>query len=246
MASALLGTVPPVLPGRLLVALAREFGITEGTARVALSRMVDRGELTNHDGTYALSGQLVERQQRQQAGLRPATRSWTGAWEMAVVRPGARTTEDRSALRTALGRLGLSEHREGVWLRPDNLDADRLPAQRRIADAQADRFTARPDGDPVTLTAGLFDLETWADRAMDLITSMKEIQMHLEDDDRTVLVPGFELAAAVLRHFVADPLLPDAVLPDDWPATELRATHARYDVAYRHVLKNFFRDHRES
>ena len=246
MASALLGTVPPVLPGRLLVALAREFGIAEGTARVALSRMVDRGELVNDDGDYALTGPLVERQQRQEAGLRPATRAWSGTWEMAVVRSGARTTEDRSALRTALGRLALREHREGVWLRPDNLDPDRLPTQRRIADEQTDRFSARPDGAPADLAAGLFDLDGWAERAVDLIASMTGIQRQLERDDRSVLVPGFEVAAAVLRHFVADPLLPPAVLPDDWPAAELRATHARYDVAYRRVLKDFFREHGES
>ncbi len=164
IASALLGTVPPVLPGRLLVALAREFGIAEGTARVALSRMVERGELVNDGGHYALAGPLVERQQRQEAGLRPATRTWTGAWEMAVVRPGARTTEDRSALRIALGRLALREHREGIWLRPDNLDPGRLPAQRLIAAEQTDGFSARPDGDPAELAAALFELDEWAAR----------------------------------------------------------------------------------
>ncbi len=165
---------------------------------------------------------------------------------MAVVRPGARPTEDRSALRTALGRLALREHREGVWLRPDNLDPDRLPIQRRIADEQTDRFSARPERDPAALSATLFDLDGWADRALDLIASMTEIQRQLEKDDRSVLVAGFEVAAGVLRHFVADPLLPPDVLPDDWPAVELRATHARYDIAYRRVLKDFFRKHRES
>ena len=246
MASALLGTVPPVLPGRLLVALAREFGIAEGTARVALSRMVERGELVNHDSDYALAGPLVERQQRQEAGLRPATRAWSGAWEMAVVRPGARTTDDRSALRTALDRLGLREHREGVWLRPDNLPPDRLPAQRRVADDQTDRFTARPESDPAALSAALFELDEWADRAAELMTSMRAIQPQLENEDRSVLVPCFEVADAVLRHFVADPRLPPAVLPEDWPAGALRETHAGYDVAYRQVLKDFFSDHRES
>ncbi len=208
--------------------------------------MVERGELANDDGDYTLTGPLVERQQRQEAGLRPATRPWDGDWEMAVVRPGARSTEDRSALRTALDRLALREHREGVWLRPDNLDGDRLPAQRRVADAQTDRFLARPTGDPVALTAELFDLDAWADRAVALTASMATIQRRLDRDDRSVLVPGFELAAAVLRHFVADPLLPAELVPEDWPADALRETHAAYDVAYRQVLKDFFSEHRES
>lgn len=246
MASALLGTVPPVLPGRLLVTLAREFGIAEGTARVALSRMVDKGELTNDHGDYALAGQLIERQERQEAGLRPALRPWSGDWEMVVVRPGARASDERSALRTALTRLGLREYREGVWLRPGNLDPDRLPAQRRIAVGQTDRFEARPDADPCALAATLFELDRWAERARELLAAMGPVQGRLDEDDRTVLVPGFELAAAVLRHFVADPLIPPRLLPADWPAPRLRDTYARYDVAYRRILKDFFREQRES
>lgn len=245
MASALLGTVPPVLPGRLLVALAREFGIAEGTARVALSRMVDRGELTNDHGAYALAGRLVERQERQEAGRRPEVRSWSGDWEMTVVRPGARASDERSALRTALTRLGLREHREGTWLRPDNLDPDRLPAERRVAVEQTDRFTARPDVDPRALTASLFDLDGWAERAGELLAAMAPIEDRLAEHDRTVLVPGFELAAAVLRHFVADPLVPPPLLPDEWPGSELRETYDRYDVAYRRILRDFFREQRE-
>ena len=52
----LLGVHPPRLPGGRIVEWCRRFGIAEGTARVALSRMVDRGELTNHDGVYELAG----------------------------------------------------------------------------------------------------------------------------------------------------------------------------------------------
>ena len=246
MASALLGTVPPILPGRLLVALAREFGIAEGTVRVALSRMVDKGELINDHSDYALAGPLVERQERQEAGQYPELRSWNGDWEMAVVRPGARASDERSALRTALTRLGLREYREGMWLRPDNLDPDRLPAERRVAAEQTDRFVARPDAEPGALAATLFDLDGWAERTHELLAAMAPIQDRLVQHDRTMLVPGFELAAAVLRHFVADPLIAPPLLPDDWPARQLRETYARYDVAYRRILKDFFRDQQES
>lgn len=245
MASALLGTVPPVLPGRLLVALAREFGIADGTARVALSRMVDKGELTNDHGDYALAGPLAERQERQEASRRPAVRSWCGDWEMAVVRPGARASDERSALRTALTRLGFSEYREGMWLRPDNLDPDRLPAERRLAAVQTDRFTARPEAQPRALASTLFDLDGWAHHAGELLAAMVPIEDRLAERDRAVLVPGFQLAAAVLRHFVADPLIPATLLPADWPGPELRETYARYDIAYRRILKDFFREQRE-
>ncbi len=244
IASTLLGTVPPVLPGRLLVTLAREFDIAEGTVRVALSRMVERGELTNDGGTYALAGRMLDRQERQEASLRPSTRPWDGTWELVVIRAGARPTEDRSALRTALGQLGLREHREGVWMRPENLDPGRLPGSRRKAMGQTDRFTARPEGDPVALAATLFDLEPWAATASTLVASMRRMQRRLDDGEHAVLVPGFELAAAVLRHLVADPLVPDELLAPDWPAARLRETYADFDVAYRRVLQAFFREHR--
>jgi phenylacetic acid degradation operon negative regulatory protein len=40
----------------------------------------------------------------------------------------------------------------------------------------------------------------------------------------------------VLRHFVADPLLPREIWPRRWPGDALRADYERYDVAYRGVL----------
>ena len=74
---------------------------------------------------------------------------------------------------------------------------------------------------------------------------MVPIEDRLAERDRAVLVPGFQLAAAVLRHFVADPLIPATLLPADWPGPELRETYARYDIAYRRILKDFFREQRE-
>ena len=69
VASTLLGTQPPVLPGRVLVRLAELFGIAEGTTRVALSRMVAAGELEVDDGRYRLVGPaLLARQATQEHG----------------------------------------------------------------------------------------------------------------------------------------------------------------------------------
>ena len=51
---------------------------------------------------------------------------------------------------------------------------------------------------------------------------------------------GFVLSAAVLRALQADPLLPAALLPADWPGRALRADYDRYDAAYRAVLRTWF------
>ena len=242
VASTLLGTHPPVLPSRLLVAFAAEFDVSEGATRVALSRMVDRGELLATDGSYELCGPLLARQIRQAAGLAPDVAPWDGTWEMYVVRPGARSTADRSGLRRALGHLGLAERREGTWLRPANLAENRLPDTAAVVADQADRFIARPDGSARALTAAIFPLAEWAGRALALREAMAELVDALDGGDRSVLAPGFELAAAVLRHLVADPRLPDELVPADWPAAALRDHYRDYDRRYRAVLRDFFAD----
>ncbi|MEM9464530.1 MAG: PaaX domain-containing protein, C- domain protein [Actinomycetota bacterium] len=243
IASTLLGTVPPRLPGRLLVAFTSEFGIQPGTTRTALSRMVDRGELCHRDGgEYELAGELLARHERQEAGLHPTIHPWDGTWELHVVPPGSRSSSDRAALRRAASHLGLWERRDGVWLRPANLAPDRLPSARAVVDAQTDHFVASPAGDPAALLAELYDLAGWAGRAGDLVAELTETGTALAEPDR--LAEGFVLAAAALRHLVTDPLLPGELEPDGWPASALRAAYGDYLVGYQAGLRAFFRSHR--
>ncbi len=226
------------------MAFAHEFGIAAGTTRVALSRMVERGELArDDDGTYELRGPLLERQRRQEAGLAPITRPWNGDWEIHVVRTGRRGSGDRAALRRAARRLGLRERRDGVWLRPDNLDPARLPNERATLARQADRFFGAPaEGiDPRGLAAEIFDLDAWASAADELGAAIDEMIVAFDDDPDAPLAAGFVLAAEVLRHLVADPLLPPRLCPAGWPAPRLRAAYRDYDAAYRQRLSAFFR-----
>ena len=244
IASTLLGTVPPRLPGRLLAAFTAEFGIQAGATRTALSRMVDRGELRHLDGgEYELSGDLLERHLRQEAGLRPVTHAWDGTWEVHVVTPGSRSSSDRAALRRAADHLGLWERRDGVWMRPANLDPERLPPARAVVDAQTDTWVASPVGDPADLLATLYDLTGWAGRAADLVAELEETGAELSTPDR--LADGFVLAAAALRHLVTDPLLPVELEPEAWPARSLRAAYGRYLDDYQRGLRSFFRQHTE-
>lgn len=236
IASTLLGTVPPRLPGHLLVAFAAQFGVRPGTTRVALSRMVDGGELERaEDGAYALAGDLLDRHQRQEIGLRPSTRPWNGEWELRIVPSGARSSAQRNALRRACRHLGFGERRDGVWMRPDNLAVDRLPGDRAVVDAQTERLTAVPDGDPAQLAAELFDLDQWS-------VDARRLRDLLDNAGNDVpLDRGFELAADALRHLVSDPLLPEELWPGRWPAPRLRTSYAEYLSNYQARLSGFFR-----
>lgn len=243
VASALLGTHPPALPGALLVAFGGRFGIGGGTIRVALSRMAERGELTNRDGVYALAGDLLERQERQdRSRSRLQSTPWDGRWEQAVVTRSGRSAGDRNRLRRSLAALGLGEVREGVWMRPANLEPDRLPTTRAVVDEQAEWFTVVPiDHDSaVALAAELFDLEGWAATGVALQAALRRALAEI-DLDNDALVSGFTVASATLRHLVHDPQLPAELAPRCWPAATLRRSYDDYERAYQQLLRRFFR-----
>jgi phenylacetic acid degradation operon negative regulatory protein len=231
LASTLLGADPPELPVAHLVQLSSLFGINENRARVALSRMVASGEVTTDGaGRYRLSGHLLERQRRQGASRAGRTRRWRGDWQVVVVTTTGSTPEVRTYRRTALAFARLAELREGVWLRPDNLDGA-IPE-----DLGPDIVTlsARPDH-PDQLVTRLWDTAGWAERARGLFDQLTARPPR----DWTDLAPGFVLSASVLRHFQADPLLPPELLAADWPGQDLRALYDDWDTRYRQVLAHW-------
>ena len=235
--STLLGTVPPRMSARRLVAVGALFGIEEGTIRTALTRMVQRGELDVAEGArYELSGALISRQVRQRESRTAATDAWNGRWRMAVVTADGRSSVERAALRHAMERLRFAGQREGVWLRPDNLAADRLPDVMAAASAQCCWYTADPAGDDGELAAALWDLEGWAARAQSLRRELHPLLGRLDDGDTSALAAGFVVSAAVLRHLQADPLLPRELLGRAWPGASLRREYEVYDAAYRRLL----------
>lgn len=240
LASVLLGTDPPRLPTPLLVRTGELFGISEGTVRTALSRMVAAGEATSDGTSYRLAGHLADRQHRQTASRRASVRPWDDTWELAVVGGDRRRAPaDRAALRDALTTLRLAELREGVWARPDNLDPARSPASATIVATWCLRWRGAVPTPPPDV-ASLWDLPGWATEAGALRVELAELQGPLDAGDRGALAPGFITSAAVLRHLQADPLLPTELLPADWPGDALRVDYGRYDTAYRSVLRHWF------
>jgi phenylacetic acid degradation operon negative regulatory protein len=217
------------------------FGISEGTARVAISRMTSAGELVADDGTYRLAGHLLERQARQAVARHALTNPWSGTWRLEVVAAGApRSAAERSELRAAMTALRLAEWREGVWLRPDNLPRDASGPREAVVRAQCQRLDATPEDDAGELAAQLWDLSGWARRARTLVRAIAELQERLDLRDTGALPAGFVVSAAVLRHFLADPLLPVELLPKEWPGPELRQAYERYDRAFKDTWRQAF------
>ena len=236
VASVLLGTHPPRLSAAALVELCGRFGITGGTTRVALSRMVAASELAAEDGHYRLIGEgLLSRQRAQDDALDPpAARPWTGTWHMAVVISSGRAAAERLELRRAFADSRFAQWREGVWLRPDNLGrAVALPSEAPVR-----WLETRPDDDPAALAGELWDLAGWAAWGEALLAAGPE-----EAGDLVAAEPAwsgavFAAAAATLRHVRTDPLLPEMLLPPAWPAERLRARYAHYLTAIQRLVRS--------
>jgi phenylacetic acid degradation operon negative regulatory protein len=209
--SVLLGAHPAWASAADLIRLTSDFGIKEATLRVALTRMVSAGDLVRSADGYRLSDRLLARQRRQDDAMRPKLHAWHGLWTTLIVTSVGTDARARATLRTTLQHKRFGELREGVWMRPDNLglelDGD-LRGRVRIMQARDDA--------PADLAGRLWDLPSWAHTGQRL----------LADISSAADVPArFVLAAAIVRHLLTDPVLPDELLPAEWPGTRLRAVY---------------------
>lgn len=212
--SVLLGAHPAWASASELIRLTADFGIKETALRVALTRMVSGGDLIRSADGYRLSDRLLARQARQDEAMRPRVRPWQGNWHLVIVTSVGTDARTRAALRTTMHDKRFAELREGVWLRPDNLDLE-------LAADVAERvrvLTAR-DGAPAELAGQLWDLTEWAGVGDRLLGEMAEMAEAAD-------IPGqFALAAAMVRHLLSDPMLPEELLPAKWPGARLRSAY---------------------
>jgi phenylacetic acid degradation operon negative regulatory protein len=213
--SVLLGTHPARASAADLVSLTADFGIKETALRVALTRMVGAGDLLRSADGYRLSDRLLARQRRQDEAMHPRVKAWRGCWTTLVVTSVGTDARTRAALRTTLQHKRFAELREGVWMRPDNLDP-------KLGEALGDEVRSRlrvlraRDSDPAELAQQLWDLPGWARTGHELLDAMAKA------DD----VPArFTVAAAMVRHLLTDPMLPDELLPSGWPGAALRTRY---------------------
>jgi phenylacetic acid degradation operon negative regulatory protein len=233
MASLLLGRARPEATARDLVRWCALFGVSEGTARVALHRMVAKGELVAGEGRYRLSGRLERRRGEQERSLQPRTSGWEGSWITAVMTGERSGPRDRAHRRDRLRRAHYAELREGIWTRPDNLGRPALTGVQW--------WHASPDAEPAPLAMRLFRLRAWQRRGAQLVERAERATAALAHGDDGLVADAFVTGALTLRHIHSDPLLPAALLPEDWPASDLRAAYGSFQRAFGAAAAAWFR-----
>ncbi|CAM3518658.1 PaaX family transcriptional regulator C-terminal domain-containing protein [Kibdelosporangium persicum] len=223
------------LPSAALVALLGEFGITEVSARAALSRLSRRGLLelsrTGRHTSYALSGraaQVLAEGLRHIITFGAEELPWSGQWTVAVFSVPEDQRDLRHALRTRLAWLGFASLFDGVWVSPHERVADITSVLAELAIDTATVLRSEViDGSPAGgHPINAWDLDGLRGRYTALIEEYTSVRQRLltgQVGTAEALVLRTALMDAWRRFPGLDPELPAALLPQPWPRAQARA-----------------------
>ncbi|MDP9824158.1 PaaX family transcriptional regulator [Nocardioides massiliensis] len=215
-------------PVAALVRLLAPLDVAAPAVRTAVSRMVRQGWLTPvalpAGAGYAVTERARERLVATAARIyRSETEDWDGTWDVVTLgRFPGRGARDR--VRRALGFLGYAPLADGTWI------AARASSEVRgvLGDEGVSCVQLRAtvaDSDLATVR-GLWDLETLA---RDYVTWQDEARALLSaggggvgDGDEAAFAVRSRLLHSWRKFLFADPGLPPALLPADWPGHDAR------------------------
>ncbi len=231
--SVLLGLRPPSLPVSMIVKTTELFNISEGTTRTAISRMLKSKELKVSGTNYEIASvKHLQRQARQLESLKPKYKTWDeSTWILAIVTQSNREAAERAQLRDDLKFHKFGELKEGVWIRPDNLEENYIKDHKHLS-----WFKSIPEDDPKYLVKKLFKIHSWNTTSIQLTDQLNNLAGPLQQEGARYLKDSFIVMAKVLRHVQDDPLLPRRLLPKDFKGQELRDTYFKFDKIFRNLM----------
>jgi phenylacetic acid degradation operon negative regulatory protein len=211
-----------------LIRLAVPFGINERLVRTATARLAQegwvearrQGKLSEYRLSKAGRERFADATMRIYGG---PTANWTGRWTL-VVLPAMRAA-DRQRLRKELLWQGFGELSSGVFAHPEaqanevalRTSAPPLPANTLVFDANLANHFA-----PAALVALGWDL---ADLGKRYRRFVQRFERALEPLSRMSIEPeaAFVLRTLLIHEYrrlhLRDPLLPQRLLPANWPGT---------------------------
>ncbi|HLS57580.1 MAG TPA: phenylacetic acid degradation operon negative regulatory protein PaaX [Zeimonas sp.] len=221
-----------------VVALVGPLGVNERAVRTAVFRLAQDHWLASQQIGRRSYYRLTEIGRRRVDAAhgriyRHALEPWDGRWTMVAIRHTAADPRARDELRRQLAWLGFGQLASGVMLHPD---PDEAALRELLADAGAIREALVLRG-PAASWLGPEAVRDVIHRSWDLdrvvadygrfLDAFRPVWFALKDADaldpatcfaiRTLLMHGYR------RALLRDPMLPDELLPADWPGTAARA-----------------------
>ena len=207
-------------------------GTDGGVVRTAVSRLAADGWLERDKAGRKSFYRLAPRgRERFEAAVEhvynPHRADATGRFELLLIGDGA----SRDSARAALAEAGFGSPLPGVWVAPEGTSLPSEAADAIRLDVSASDVIGR------RLIAASWALERTAVSYRQFVATFAPLEAWIAAAGE--LVPDDAILARILlihqyrRVILRDPLLPPALLPQDWPAAEARAVCARI---YRALL----------
>ncbi|GAA0363869.1 hypothetical protein GCM10009541_02680 [Micromonospora gifhornensis] len=227
------------LPSTAVIAMLREFGISESSARAALSRLVKRGLIARRGDArppvYHLTPQAIAKHRARMQhflnfGARPP--QWTGAWVLVSFSIPSSGQALRHAVRRSLNALRFAGLYDSVWIRPGSDAAVVRQALdellQHVEDARWSVMHVRFDEESGPHgPASAYDLATLAagySRFVKRYADLREAARNGKVDPVAALVARTSAMDSWRKFADSDPDLPQHLLPQPWPRQQARDT----------------------
>src|SRR5262245_54399719 len=240
------------MPVSALVAAAPLFGIEANALRVAIARLLAKGQIARDErGRYRIGAAAapVDRRVLGWSRTEEAPARWSGGfWMVHAGSLGAARTEPRRRREQALRLLGFAALAPRLAVRPDNLRADlaALRAELVALGLEPDALLLRASEiDPAgeARARRLWRTEELAQgyRRSAAALAPSEARLARLPEERA-MVESFLLGGRVIRQLVLDPLLPEPLAPEAERRALAQALR-RYDRVGRRVWAAFLARH---
>ena len=157
----------------------------------------------------------------------PPASDWTGRFELLLIGNGG----DRDASREALKNAGFGSPLPGVWVAPSG-----VPVPEEAAGAIRLEVSAEDDSGRRLLSES-WPLDRTADAYQKFMKTFQPLHGSIGRGERLADADAFTARILLIHHYrrvvLRDPLLPEALLPRDWPG---RAARALCGGIYRALL----------
>jgi phenylacetic acid degradation operon negative regulatory protein len=209
-----------------LIQLAAPFGLTERLVRTAVARLAQEGWLVARRAGRLSEYRLAPRGQQRFAEATQRIYSkgpvaWDGHWALLIVPPNG--GKGRETLRDGLRWLGFGQVSPGVFAHPNsNLGQAREGLQN--LDIGKDALLLRSSSDDVginqAVVAAGWDLGELTRRYRRFADAFSSVETALATREAVTPEAAFIIRTLLIHEYrkihLQDPLLPPALLPDDW------------------------------